>query len=72
LIVGASPVQRIGRVAAVAQRLEPHRSRIHHQQPPDETLAEADDRADGFQRRHRADHAGERAECRPVPVANSI
>ena len=44
------------------QRLEPHRTRIHHQQTSDQAFAESDDLADDLQRRHRAEHAGQRAE----------
>ena len=59
-------VQRIGLVPAVGQRLEAHRARVDHQQPPDQAaivVAEAaDDFADRLQRHQRAERAGERAE----------
>ena len=54
-------VERVERIALIAQRLEPHGARIHHQQPADQALAEADDLADRLQRHHRAQDAGERA-----------
>jgi len=38
--------ERIARVPRIAERLEPHRARIDHQQAPDQTFAEADDFAD--------------------------
>src|SRR5439155_24486845 len=36
-------IEWIKRIAPVTQRLEPHRARVHHQQSPDQPLAEADD-----------------------------
>ena len=47
-------VERVCRIARVAQRLEPHRAGVHHHQPSDQALAEADDFADRLQRHHRA------------------
>ena len=37
--------------------VEAHRARIHHHEPSDQALAEADDFADRLQRHHRAQHA---------------
>ena len=54
--------QRIGRVPGIAQRLEPHRACVDHEQPPDQALAEAHDLADDFERHHGAEHARHGAE----------
>ena len=62
LIAGTLAAQRIARIESIVQRLEAHRAGVHHQQPPDQPLAEADDLADDFQRHHRAEHTHERTE----------
>src|SRR5262249_18395386 len=54
--------ERIVLTPAISQRLEPHGAGVDHQQAPDQPLAEADDLADHFERHHRAEHAGQRAE----------
>ena len=49
--------KRVRLVPPIGHRLEPHPTRVDHQQAPDKPLAEADDLADylhGHQRPHRA------------------
>ena len=50
-------VQRIERIALIAQRLEPHRAGIDHQEAADQALAKTDDFADRLQRHHRPQNA---------------
>ena len=54
--------ERVVLVPRIIQRLETHRARVDHQQPPDQAFAKADDLAHHFQRHHRAENAGQRAE----------
>ena len=56
------PDQRIVRIPGITQRLEPHRSRIDHQQAADQPFAEADNLADHLKRHQRTKHARQRAE----------
>ena len=55
-------VQGIVRVPAIADRLKAHGARVDEQQAADEPYAEADDLPHDFERHHRADDAGQRAE----------
>src|ERR1700719_3383218 len=54
--------QGIVLIPCVGERLEAHRARVEHDEPADQAIAEADDLANHFERDHRPDHAGERAE----------
>ena len=65
-IVGCFAGQRIRRIPGVAQRLEAHGAGVEHDQAADQALAEADDLADHFERRHRTDRRRRaRRGCRP-------
>jgi cellulose synthase/poly-beta-1,6-N-acetylglucosamine synthase-like glycosyltransferase len=57
-----SPVQRISRIPAIAERLEAQAQRVHEQQAPDEPGAEADDLAQHLEGHHGADDSGQSAE----------
>ena len=54
--------QWIVRIPRIAQRLEPHRAGVDHEQAADKTFTEADDFTDDFQRHQRAEHARQRAQ----------
>src|SRR5262249_22671240 len=49
--------ERVGRIPGIAQRLEPRRACVEHDQPPDEALAKATDLADHLERHHGAEYA---------------